>query len=108
LSLQKICSESLQFSYILNQHIVPNSYTIMPKYYFDRLDYLNSLIKKKATGAPEQLARKLNVSERTIFEYLEILKSLGADIKYNRDRQSYYYTMEGTFDFHFKKSQPHE
>jgi predicted DNA-binding transcriptional regulator YafY len=75
----------------------------MPKYYFDRLDFLHSLIKKRATGAPEQLAKKLNVSERTTFEYIEILRSLGADIKYSRDRQSYYYTLDGTFDFHFKQ-----
>jgi predicted DNA-binding transcriptional regulator YafY len=74
----------------------------MPKYYFDRLDFLHSLIKKRATGAPEQLAKKLNVSERTAFEYIEILRSLGADIKYSRDRQSYYYTLDGSFDFHFK------
>ena len=76
----------------------------MPKYYFDRLDHLNSLIRKKATGAPEQLAKKLNVSERTAFEYLEILRSLGADIKYSRDRRSYYYSADGTFDFHFKQT----
>ncbi|TSJ43047.1 HTH domain-containing protein [Mucilaginibacter corticis] len=75
----------------------------MPKYYFDRLDHLNSLIRKKATGTPEQLAKKLNVSERTTFEYLDILKSLGADIRYSRERQSYYYTLDGTFDFHFKQ-----
>jgi predicted DNA-binding transcriptional regulator YafY len=75
----------------------------MPKYYFDRLDYLHSLIKRRATGAPEQLAKKLNVSERTTFEYIEILRSLGADIKYSRDRQSYYYTVDGSFDFHFKQ-----
>jgi predicted DNA-binding transcriptional regulator YafY len=74
----------------------------MPKYYFDRLDHLNSLIRKRATGTPEELAQKLNVSERTIFEYIEILRSLGADIKYSRDRMSYYYTNDGTFDFHFK------
>lgn len=75
----------------------------MPKYYFNRLDHLNSLIKKRATGNPEQLAQKLNISERTVFEYIEILRSLGADIKYNRDRMSYYYTNDGTFDFRFKQ-----
>lgn len=76
----------------------------MPKYYFERLDHLNDLIKKKSTGPPEQLARKLKVSERTIFEYVEILRSLGAEIKYSRDRQSYYYPVDGTFDFQFKKA----
>jgi predicted DNA-binding transcriptional regulator YafY len=75
----------------------------MPKYYFDRLEYLNQLIKKKSTGSPSELARKINVSERTTFEYIDILKSLGADVKFSRTRNSYYYTVDGTFDFKFKK-----
>jgi predicted DNA-binding transcriptional regulator YafY len=76
----------------------------MSKVYFTRLEYLNQLIKKKSTGSPLELAQKLNVSERTIFYYLEILKSLGADVKFSRMRNSYYYTIDGTFDFQFKKS----
>lgn len=76
----------------------------MPKYYFNRLEYLNSLIRKKATGSPQQLAKKLNVSERTIFEYVDILRSLGAEINYCRNRKSYYYSVDGTFDFQFKQT----
>jgi predicted DNA-binding transcriptional regulator YafY len=79
----------------------------MPKYYFDRLDFLHSLIHKRATGEPAQLAKKLNVSKRTAFEYIEILRSLGADIKYSRHRQSYFYTLDGDFDFHFKQNDDH-
>lgn len=78
----------------------------MPKYYFYRLDHLNDLIRKKSTGPPESLAKKLNVSERTIFEYVEILRSLGADIRYSREKRSYYYSMDGTFDFQFRKLEP--
>ncbi|WP_256007185.1 MULTISPECIES: helix-turn-helix domain-containing protein [Pedobacter] len=74
----------------------------MPKYYFDRLDYLNELIRKRNTGSPEQLAKKLSVSERTVFEYVDILRSLGADVRYSRTRRSYYYCRDGTFDFQFK------
>jgi predicted DNA-binding transcriptional regulator YafY len=74
----------------------------MPTYYFNRLDYLNSLIRRKATGSPKQLANKLTVSERTVFAYIEILKSLGAEIKFCKVRQSYYYEKQGTFDFKFK------
>ncbi|WP_214073899.1 HTH domain-containing protein [Mucilaginibacter sp. dw_454] len=76
----------------------------MPKHYFNRLGHLNQLIRKKSTGSPTELAKKMNVSERTTFEYLDILKSLGADIKYSRTRQSYYYSEDGTFDFQFQKS----
>jgi len=75
----------------------------MPTYYFNRLDQLHSLIRRKATGTPVQLAKKLSVSERTVFAYISILKNQGAQIKFSRHRQSYYYTMDGTFDFTFKK-----
>jgi predicted DNA-binding transcriptional regulator YafY len=76
----------------------------MSKYYFTRLEYLNQLIKKKSTGSPLELAQKMNVSERTTFYYLDTLKSLGADVKFSRTRNSYYYFVDGTFDFQFKKS----
>lgn len=78
----------------------------MPKHYFDRLGHLNQLIRRKSTGSPIELAKKMNVSERTAFEYLHVLKSLGADIKYSRTRRSYYYTEDGTFNFEFQKYTP--
>jgi predicted DNA-binding transcriptional regulator YafY len=78
----------------------------MAKHHFNRLGHLNQLIRKKSTGSPTELAKKMNVSERTTFEYLEILKSLGADIKYSRTRRSYYYTEDGTFNFEFQKHSP--
>jgi predicted DNA-binding transcriptional regulator YafY len=77
---------------------------MMPKHYFNRLGHLNQLIMKKSTGSPIELAKKMNVSERTTYEYLEILKSLGAEIKYSRTRRSYYYSIDGTFNFQFQKN----
>lgn len=74
----------------------------MPKYYFDRLEYLNDMIRRRSTGSPAQLARKFNVSKRTIYEYIDILKSLGAEIDYCRHSETYYYKEAGTFNFHFK------
>jgi predicted DNA-binding transcriptional regulator YafY len=74
----------------------------MPKHYFSRLEHLDILIRTKSTGSPDQLATKLSVSKRTIFEYLDILKSLGAEIKYCKVRKSYCYYIPGKFDFKFK------
>ncbi|RQO70564.1 hypothetical protein DBR43_21400 [Pedobacter sp. KBW06] len=73
----------------------------MPKHYFDRLEYLDQLINCKSTGTPDMLARKMNISKRTVFEYIDILKSLGAEIKYCRHRGSYYYECSGYFNFRF-------
>jgi Predicted transcriptional regulator len=74
----------------------------MPTYYFNRLDQLNALIRRKSTGSPMELSKKLAVSERTVFAYIEILKSLGATIKFNKFRKTYYYENDGTFDFRFR------
>lgn len=76
----------------------------MPKYYFDRLEYLDVLIRKRSTGSPEQLAKKLNISKRTVFEYIDILRSLGANINYSRVKESYYYLVDGNFSFQFNVS----
>lgn len=74
----------------------------MPKYYFDRLEHLNDLIRRRSTGSPAQLAKKISVSKRTVYEYIDILKSLGAEIDYCRSSETYYYKAAGTFNFHFK------
>lgn len=75
----------------------------MLKEYLNRLTYLDHLIKSKSGGPPEQLARRLNISERTLFETLKHMKSLGAPIRYCRYRKLYYYEEDGTFCFEFKK-----
>jgi predicted DNA-binding transcriptional regulator YafY len=78
----------------------------MPTYYFNRLEHLNFLIRKKATGPPKVLAKKLSVSERTVFQYIDILKSLGAEVRFCHLRKTYYYIDNGTFNFQFQKEQP--
>jgi len=76
----------------------------MPKYYFNRFQYLDFLIRTRATGNPGELANKLNISRRTVFEYIEILKSLEAPIAYDKFNETYYYTETGSFNFKFLKT----
>ena len=76
----------------------------MAKHYFNRLEYLDYLIRTKATGSPRVLAQKLNISRRTVFEYIEILKSLEAPIVYDRHNETYYYAERGSFNFKFIKT----
>lgn len=52
---------------------------------------IHSLIKRRATGTPEQLARRLNVSRATVFRKINELKSLDAPVLYCKNRQSYFY-----------------
>ena len=76
----------------------------MSKELVEKLSYLDILISKKSTGTPKELAFKLRVSERGLYNYINLLKDLGAPIKYCRIRNSYYYTSKGFFYFKFKYS----
>lgn len=59
---------------------------------------IDSLIRKRATGSPEQMARRLGISRSTWFNYLNVLKDdLGFPIEYDRLAQTYYYSQPGTF-----------
>ncbi|MBB6235543.1 putative DNA-binding transcriptional regulator YafY [Pedobacter sp. AK013] len=66
-----------------------------------QLERIDSLIRMKSTGHPQVLAEKLHLSERSIYNYITILKKRGAPIKYCRTRKSYYYSCAGKFCFEF-------
>lgn len=54
------------------------------------LDRLNDLIKRKGTGNYAALAARLKVSPRQVYCLLDALKELGAEIKYCKERQSFF------------------
>jgi len=55
------------------------------------LERLDDLIRKKATGTPDDLAKRLNVSTRTVYNYLHDMRSMGAPVAYDYRLQTYYY-----------------
>ena len=57
----------------------------------ERLQRIHSLIEKECTGTPYELARKMNISERSIYNLIEYLKDYDAVIAYDRGRKTYYY-----------------
>jgi len=59
--------------------------------YFQRVKRLDDLIKKKATGGPNDLAKKMHLSRSILMDYLSEMKSLGFPIKFCKHRNSYYY-----------------
>lgn len=75
----------------------------MLKECINRLELIDYLIRIKGTGTPKQLAARLNISDRSVFEYLNLMKDLGAPIKYSREKQSYYYEEDGLLQLKFKK-----
>ncbi len=71
------------------------------KQYLSLLLQLDQFIRTKGTGAPPEFARKMGISERSLYEYLKVLKELGAPIRFSRQDHSYYYEIEGQFQIAF-------
>ena len=56
----------------------------------EKLDYLVELMKKECTGNADELARRICVSRRTLFRYLDDLRVLGYESSYCQRRETYY------------------
>ena len=69
----------------------------------ERIERLDHLIKQKATGSPEELAKRFNCTERTIYRMISQLKEMGCPVYYDKTRQSYCYEKEGCLKFVFEK-----
>ena len=69
---------------------------------FNRIERIDRLIRIKGTGNAAQLADKLGLSRTSIYEYLDLMKQLGAPIKYSSARRSYYYDEDGSFPTSFQ------
>lgn len=73
----------------------------MTKEALSRLQRIDYLISIKGTGNPSQLARKMGISKRSVYDYLNLMREFGAPIKYSHERGSYYYDEDGTFKVAF-------
>ncbi len=69
-----------------------------------KLARLDNLIRRQATGNPEELAERLELSRSSLFEIIAFLKEeMGAPIRYNRYRPSYVYEYTPKFNLGFEK-----
>jgi predicted DNA-binding transcriptional regulator YafY len=59
-----------------------------------QIEYLDSLIRKGATGTPQELAQKMHVSERQVYRIIDELRLIGFPIAYSKVRNRYYYADE--------------
>ncbi len=64
--------------------------------YFRKIEFLDSLIRRKATGNQKEFAKKARMSRSTLNEYLNEMKQLNFPIKFDRTINSYYYEDDGT------------
>lgn len=72
-----------------------------------RLIRLDHLISHKSTGTPADCAQKVGISERSLYDYLKLLKDMGAPVKFSRGRRTYYYTEGGHFHVLFLSREKH-
>jgi len=73
--------------------------------YIERLQRMDSLISMKATGNPDEFARKMRLKRSTLFQHLQEMKEMGVDIKYSYVRQSYYYVNGSRIKIILEKSE---
>lgn len=57
--------------------------------YSEKLNRIKQLAKINATGGPKELAKKLNVSERTVYRLIKELDNQGVSLKFCKIKNSY-------------------
>jgi predicted DNA-binding transcriptional regulator YafY len=65
--------------------------------YLKKMAWLIELLKQENTGCADCLSKKIGVSRRTIFRYLDELRLKGADICFSKCKRTYY--LKNNFNF---------
>jgi predicted DNA-binding transcriptional regulator YafY len=61
------------------------------------------LIQARKTGTPKELAKKLKISERMVYKYMDELKQeFNAPVKYDKTLKTYYFSENGTLNLRWK------
>lgn len=61
------------------------------------MERIDKMIARKATGSPQELAERLNISRASLHRVIDVMKFFGAPIEYCISSQSYIYTCEVAF-----------
>jgi hypothetical protein len=70
---------------------------------FNLLLRMDQFIRLKATGNPKEFAARLRLSQSMMYNYLDVLKSLGGPIRYCKKSGSYEYEFLVRFEVGYKK-----
>lgn len=68
----------------------------------DRAQRIHQFIRNEATGTPCEFAERLRISRRQLYYCLEELKDFGAQIMYNRTKNTFYYANNFEFSLTIK------
>jgi len=58
------------------------------------IERVDQLIRMKATGSASELGKRIGIGRSTVYEVLDVMKNMGAEIEYCNRRKSYYYDTE--------------
>ena len=58
---------------------------------YNMLHKIIRLIKEKQTGTPGQLCDFLDINQRKLYKYFNILNDFDCPVKYDRNRKTYYF-----------------
>ncbi|MBS2209820.1 HTH domain-containing protein [Carboxylicivirga mesophila] len=61
------------------------------------MERIDRLIKRNATGTPNELAERLNISKASLYRVIDVMKEFGAPIEYCIVKQSFVYTRNVAF-----------
>lgn len=70
----------------------------------ERLQLLNKLIREENTGSPEELAGRLGLSRRRLYDVIEDLQCWGAQVSYDRRNHTFCYTRPFDLNIRFSLS----
>ena len=69
------------------------------------IERVDGLIKLNSTGTADNLSRRFCVSKRSVYNIIELMKNMGAPIKYCQIRRTYYYSYQCDFVIGFVYSE---
>ncbi|MFZ5941191.1 MAG: HTH domain-containing protein [Bacteroidota bacterium] len=67
---------------------------------------MDKLIRLQATGPPEAFASSLGISLRTLYNYIDLIREIGAPVNYSRSSGSFEYTRTGELFIGFFCQEP--
>lgn len=68
----------------------------------ERLQLMHKLISEQRTGTPDDLAARLGIKRRTLYELIDEMKSREVPIAYSRTSKTFYYEKPVSIDVSFK------
>jgi len=74
-----------------------NEFIMSYSEYLQKIFYLVDLLNQGNAGPADILAKKLNVSRRTLFRYMDELRLKGAVIDFSKREKTYF--LKNEFDF---------